>query len=35
MTPAAKSSRSVKVVLPASTCATIPRFKVFIKRHVL
>src|ERR671910_486564 len=35
MTPAAWSSRSVRVVLPASTCATIPRFKVFTELHVL
>src|ERR687894_737289 len=35
MTPAAKSSRSVRVVLPASTCATIPRFNVFTELHVL
>src|SRR5215203_7161638 len=35
MTPAAQSSRSVRVVLPASTCARIPRFKVPIERHVL
>src|SRR3712207_5163287 len=35
MTPAAYSSRSVKVVLPASTCARIPRFKVPIELHVL
>src|SRR4026209_1099245 len=28
MTPAAYSSRSVSVVLPASTCARIPRFNV-------
>src|SRR4029453_14829895 len=34
-TPAAKSSRSVRVVLPASTCAKIPRFKVLTARHVL
>src|SRR5918998_2131952 len=35
MTPAAWRSRSVSVVLPASTCAKIPRFKVRIERHVL
>ncbi|MGW7522390.1 heme-binding protein [Streptomyces sp. NPDC054783] len=28
MTPAAYSSRSVRLVLPASTCARIPRFRV-------
>ena len=35
MTPAANSSRSVSVVLPASTCAKIPRFSVPCKRHTL
>ena len=35
MTPAANSSRSVRLVLPASTCARIPRFSVLTKRHVL
>src|SRR5271165_236846 len=36
MTPAAYSSRSVRVVLPASTCATIPRFSVpRATRHTL
>src|SRR5262249_35098514 len=35
MTPAAKRSRSVRVVLPASTCARIPKFSVCTKRHVL
>src|SRR6266508_3380998 len=35
MTPAAYSSRSVSVVLPASTCARIPRFNVLTPRHVL
>src|SRR3712207_4221906 len=35
MTPAAWSSRSVRVVLPASTCAKIPRFKVLTELHVL
>src|SRR4029077_18713017 len=35
MTPAAKRSRSVRVVLPASTCARIPKFSVYTKRHVL
>jgi len=35
MTPAANSSRSVRLVLPASTCATIPRFSALTKRHVL
>ena len=35
MTPAACSSRSVRVVLPASTCARIPKFNVANSRHVL
>src|SRR5205807_10441308 len=36
MTPAACSSRSVSVVLPASTCARIPKFSVLrSKRHTL
>src|SRR6185437_13138141 len=35
MTPAAYRSRSVSVVLPASTCARIPRLRVLTKRHVL
>jgi energy-converting hydrogenase B subunit Q len=35
MTPAAYSSRSVRVVLPASTCAKIPRFNICTVRHVL
>src|SRR5829696_7154378 len=35
MTPAANSSRSVRVVLPASTWARIPRFTVSTKRSVL
>ena len=35
MTPAAWSSRSVRVVLPASTCASIPKFNVRTARHVL
>jgi hypothetical protein len=35
MIPAAWSSRSVRVVLPASTCARIPRFKVPMERRVL
>src|SRR2546429_5549174 len=36
ITPARYSSRSVRVVLPASTCAKIPRFSVRRnKRHTL
>src|SRR5258708_9740303 len=35
MTPAVYNSRSVSVVLPASTCARIPRFNVRIQPHVL
>ena len=36
ITPAAYSSRSVRVVLPASTCATIPKLSVLrSKRHTL
>src|SRR5262249_1465618 len=35
MTPAECSSRSVRLVLPASTCARIPKLSVFTKRHVL
>src|SRR5712691_2386999 len=36
MTPAAYGSRSVRVVLPASTCARIPRLSVLpSKRHTL
>ena len=35
MTPAAWRSRSVSEVLPASTCARIPRFKHCTARHVL
>src|SRR4029077_15818248 len=36
MTPASYSSRSVRVVLPASTCAKIPRFSSFCNtRHTL
>jgi len=35
MTPASKSRRSVRVVLPASTCASIPRFKHRIQLHDL
>src|SRR5947207_11931041 len=36
MTPASYSSRSVRVVLPASTCARIPRFSSFCDtRHTL
>src|SRR6266545_4629877 len=34
MTPAAYSSRSVRLVLPASTCAKIPKFNVFTERQV-
>jgi hypothetical protein len=34
-TPAACSSRSVRLVLPASTCARIPRLSVLTKSHVL
>src|SRR5580658_10669836 len=34
MTPAANSSRSVRLVLPASTCARIPRLRVLTERHV-
>ncbi len=35
MTTAVKSSRSVRLVLPASTCARIPKFNVRTTRHVL
>src|SRR5205823_7739889 len=36
ITPAAYSSRSVRVVLPASTCAKIPKLSVLrSKRHTL
>jgi hypothetical protein len=35
MTPAAYSSRSVRLVLPASTCAKIPKFNVRITRPVI
>src|SRR6185437_4483746 len=35
MTPAVNSSRSVRLVLPASTCARIPKLSVRTKRHVL
>src|SRR5262249_30121938 len=35
MTPAAYSSRSVSVVLPASTCAKIPKFSECMQCHVL
>lgn len=36
ITPAAYSSRSVRVVLPASTCARIPKLSVFCDtRHIL
>ena len=35
MTPASWSRRSVRVVLPASTWARMPRLKVFTARHVL
>ena len=35
ITPAAYSSRSVRLVFPASTWATIPRFSIFTPRHVL
>ena len=35
MTPAPYSSRSVRVVLPASTCARIPKFNDFTSKHVL
>ncbi len=35
MTPAAKRSRSVRLVLPASTCATIPKLTVCTRSHVL
>src|SRR5437588_10186555 len=35
MTPAAKRSRSVRLVLPASTCAKIPKFSAVTERHVL
>ncbi len=31
--PAAYRSRSVRLVLPASACAKIPKFNVLIKRH--
>ncbi len=35
MTPASNSSRSVRLVLPASTCARMPKFRMLAKRHVL
>ena len=35
MTPASKSRRSVRLVLPASTCASIPRLRHRIPRHDL
>src|SRR5436305_12607478 len=35
ITPAAYSSRSVRLVLPASTCARIPRFSTSTQLHVL
>src|SRR6266699_1033914 len=35
MAPASYSSRSVRLVLPASTCARIPRLRVLTERHVL
>jgi len=35
ITPAAYSSRSVRLAFPASTWATIPRFSIFTTRHVL
>ena len=35
MIPAAKSSRSVRLVLPASTCARIPRLSEVTSSHVL
>jgi hypothetical protein len=35
MTPAAWRSRSVRLVLPASTCARIPKFKIRIEGHIL
>ena len=35
MTPALCSRRSVRLVLPASMCARMARFRVFTRRHIL